>query len=88
MSRHNTPGKIVIGSGPNQQVVQKPGKGIESKFLTNKPSKKTTKTKTKKDDSDTKKGKQTFKSKFLYGGSEGVDESVKKEDVEIVVRFT
>ena len=80
MSRHNTPGKIVIGSGPNQQVVQKPGKGIESKFLTNKPSKKTTKTKTKKDDSDTKKGKQTFKSKFLYGGSEGVDESVKKED--------
>jgi hypothetical protein len=80
MSKHNTAGKIVIGSGTSQRTVQEPGKGIKSEFLTNKPPKKTTKTKTKKDDSDTKKGKQTFKSKFLYGGSEGVDESVKKED--------
>jgi hypothetical protein len=80
MSRHNEPGKIVIGTGANQQVVQPAGGNVQSKFLTNKPSKKTTKTKTKKDDSDTKKGKQTFKSKFLYGGSEGVDESVDKKD--------
>ena len=80
MSRHTEKGKIVIGSGPNQQVVQEPGGSIKSEFLTNKPSKKTTKTKTKKDDSDTKKGKQTFRSKFVYGGSEGVDESVNKKD--------
>jgi len=79
MSRHDTPGKIVIGSGTSKRTVQEPGEGIKSEFLTNKPSKKTTKTKTKKDDGDTKKGKQTFKSKFLYGGSEGVDESVKKD---------
>ena len=77
MSRHNTPGKIVIGSGSNQRVVQEPGGGIKSEFLTNKPSTKTT---TKKDDSDTKKGKQTFTSKFVYGGSKGVDENVDKKD--------
>ena len=68
-------GTIVMGSGPSQKTVQESGGGIKSEFLTNKPS---TKTKTKKDDSDTKKGKQTFKSKFFYGGSEGVER--KKED--------
>ena len=77
MSRHTEKGTIVIGSGPNQRTVQEPGGGIKSEFLTNKPS---TKTKTKKDDSDTKKGKQTFRSKFVYGGSKGVDENVDKKD--------
>ena len=92
MARHKDKGTIVIGSGPNQRVVQESGGSIKPEFLTNKPS---TKTKTKKetedkkkkkffffnkkDDSDTKKSKQTFKSKFLYGGSKGVDESIKKE---------
>ena len=77
MSRHTEKGTIVIGSGPNRRVVQEPGGSIKPEFLTNKPSTKTT---TKKDDSDTKKGKQTFKSKFVYGGSEGVDESVDKKN--------
>jgi len=77
MSRHDEPGTIVIGTGANKRVVQPAGGSVRSEFLTNKPS---TKTKTKKDDSDTKKGKQTFKSKFFYGGSEGVDESVDKKD--------
>ena len=77
MSSHDTPVKIVIGSGTSKRTVQEPGEGIKSEFLTNKPS---TKTKTKKDDSDTKKGKQTFRSKFVYGGSEGVDESVDKKN--------
>ena len=78
MARHKDKGTIVIGSGPNQRVVQESGGSIKPEFLTNKPS---TKTKTKKetedkkkkkffffnkkDDSDTKKSKQTFKSKFL-----------------------
>ena len=53
MSRHTEKGTIVIGSGPNRRVVQEPGGSIKPEFLTNKPSTKTT---TKKDDSDTKKG--------------------------------
>ena len=77
MSRHNTPGKIVIGSGPSQITVQEPGKGFTAVQNTGSNNKKT---KTKKDDSDTKKGKQTFRSKFVYGGSKGVDESVDKKD--------
>ena len=68
-------GTIVMGSGPNQQVVQEPGEGFTAVRDTGSSNKKT-----KKDDSDTKKGKQTFRSKFVYGGSKGVDESVKKED--------
>jgi hypothetical protein len=75
MSRHNTPGKIVIGSGTSERTVQEPGKGFTAVRGTGSSNKKT-----KKDDSDTKKGKQTFKSKFVYGGSKGVDESVDKKN--------
>ena len=75
MSRHDDKGTIVIGSGPNQRTVQEPGKGFTAVKDTG-PSNK----KTKKDDSDTKKGKQTFKSKFVYGGSKGVDEDVDKKN--------
>ena len=75
MSRHNTPGKIVIGSGTSERTVQEPGKGFTAVRDTGSSNKKT-----KKDDSDTKKGKQTFRSKFVYGGSKGVDENVDKKD--------
>ena len=75
MSRHDDKGTIVIGSGPNQRTVQEPGGGFTAVKDTG-PSNK----KTKKDDSDTKKGKQTFKSKFVYGGSKGVDEDVDKKN--------
>ena len=75
MSRHNTPGKIVIGSGTSERTVQEPGKGIKSEFLTNKPSKKSSTS-----DQGSGDKKQTFKSKFVYGGSEGVDESVDKKN--------
>ena len=78
MSRHNTPGKVFIG-GSYKGGRNVGGQDITGGITTNKNNKKT---KTKKDDSDTKKGKQTFKSKFVYGGSEGVDESVKKENYE------
>jgi hypothetical protein len=77
MPRHTDKGTIVIGSGPSQITVQEPGKGFTAVQNTGSNNKKT---KTKKDDSDTKKGKQTFRSKFVYGGSKGVDESIKKED--------
>ena len=75
MSRHNTPGKIVIGSGTSERTVQEPAKGFTAVRDTGSSNKKT-----KKDDSDTKKGKQTFRSKFVYGGSKGVDENVDKKD--------
>ena len=75
MSRHNTPGKIVIGSGTSERTVQEPGGSIKSEFLTNKPSKKSSTS-----DQGSGDKKQTFKSKFVYGGSEGVDESVDKKD--------
>ena len=75
MSRHTTPGKIVIGSGTSERTVQEPGKGFTAVRDTGSSNKKT-----KKDDSDTKKGKQTFRSKFVYGGSKGVDENVDKKD--------
>ena len=77
MPRHTDKGTIVIGSGPSQITVQEPGKGFTAVQNTGSNNKKT---KTKKDDSDTKKGKQTFRSKFIYGGSEGVDESVDKKN--------
>jgi len=74
MARHKDKGTIKIGN----VTVQEPGKGFTAVRDTGSNNKKT-----KKyfffDDSDTKKGKQTFKSKFLYGGSKGVDESIKKE---------
>lgn len=73
MSRHTDKGTIKIGT----TTVQEPGKGFTAVKDTG-PSNK----KTKKDDSDTKKGKQTFKSKFVYGGSKGVDESVDKKKYE------
>ena len=75
MARHKDKGTIVIGRGPSQQVVQEPGGGIKSEFLTNKPSKKSSTS-----DQGSGDKKQTFKSKFVYGGSEGVDESVDKKD--------
>ena len=71
MARHKDKGTIKIGN----VTVQEPGKGFTAVQNTGSNNKKT-----KKDDSDTKKGKQTFRSKFVYGGSKGVDESVKKED--------
>ena len=46
---------------------------------TRKETKKENKNQTKEQDKQTGP-KETFKSKFLYGGSEGVDENVKKED--------
>jgi len=70
MARHKDKGTIKIGN----VTVQEPGKGFTAVRDTGSSNKKT-----KKDDSDTKKGKQTFKSKFIYGGSKGVDESIKKE---------
>ena len=76
MSRHTEKGKIFIG-GRNFGGENVGGQDITKGITTNKNNKKT---KTKKDDSDTKKGKQTFRSKFVYGGSEGVDESVNKKD--------
>jgi len=76
MSRHTEKGKVFIG-GSYKGGRNVGGQDITGGITTNKNNKKT---KTKKDDSDTKKGKQTFRSKFVYGGSEGVDESVKKED--------
>ena len=76
MSRGDEKGKIFIG-GRNVGGRNVGGQDITEGITTNKNNKKTT---TKKDDSDTKKGKQTFKSKFIYGGSEGVDESVDKKD--------
>ena len=75
MSRHNTPGKIVIGSGTSERTVQEPGGSIKSEFLTNKPSKKSSTS-----DQGSGDKKQTFKSKFVYGGSKGVDENVDKKD--------
>ena len=75
MSRHTEKGTIVIGSGPNQRTVQEPGGGIKSEFLTNKPSKKSSTS-----DQGSGDKKQTFKSKFVYGGSKGVDENVDKKD--------
>jgi hypothetical protein len=71
MARHKDKGTIKIGN----VTVQEPGKGFTAVQNTGSNNKKT-----KKDDSDTKKGKQTFKSKFVYGGSEGVDESVDKKN--------
>ena len=71
MATHKDKGTIKIGN----VTVQEPGKGFTAVQNTGSNNKKT-----KKDDSDTKKGKQTFRSKFVYGGSKGVDESVKKED--------
>jgi len=76
MSKHTEKGKIFIG-GRNFGGENVGGQDITKGITTNKNNKKT-----KKDDSDTKKGKQTFRSKFVYGGSEGVDESVKKENYE------
>ena len=71
MARHTDKGTIKIGN----VTVQEPGKGFTAVRDTGSSNKKT-----KKDDSDTKKGKQTFRSKFIYGGSEGVDESVDKKN--------
>ena len=71
MARHKDKGTIKIGN----VTVQEPGKGFTAVQNTGSNNKKT-----KKDDSDTKKGKQTFRSKFVYGGSEGVDEDVDKKD--------
>ena len=71
MARHKDKGTIKIGN----VTVQEPGKGFTAVRDTGSSNKKT-----KKDDSDTKKGKQTFRSKFIYGGSEGVDESVDKKN--------
>ena len=71
MARHKDKGTIKIGN----VTVQEPGKGFTAVQNTGSNNKKT-----KKDDSDTKKGKQTFRSKFVYGGSEGVDESVDKKN--------
>ena len=67
---------IVIGSGDNAYTYN-PSNPSDTSIPAPKSD---SKSKTSNKKSDDKKSKQTFRSKFIYGGSEGVDESVKKED--------
>ena len=67
---------IVIGSGDNAYTYN-PSNPSDTSIPAPKSD---SKSKTSNKKSDDKKSKQTFRSKFVYGGSEGVDESVDKKN--------
>jgi hypothetical protein len=70
---------IVIGRGDNAYTYN-PSNPSDTSIPA--PDKSDSGSKSSNQGSDDKKGKQTFKSKFVYGGSEGVDESVDKKNYE------